>query len=255
MVLRFCKADGDFTDPLLVITGPIATPFLGAVLPTRELLGLSDDDPLPLTRGLGFPTDPPASPAASDCTPPTLPDTLSPTSVSLLPCPRPWIENIHGSQLLPSARSEGKFATILDSLDLFQSVCIFDARNFIHSRIGASRPDPSLSPFWTPATIGKDVPKADPKITSTWFETGVIPPDPNTATTWPSLFPSDATHPSTAEYLPLTSHDTVNLYSPGTPQEPTAGYMLLPCFLRFPASCRSCHESLQNDRNKIPRYH
>jgi hypothetical protein len=66
MVLRFCKVDGDFTDPLLVITGPIATPFLGALLPTNKLLGLSDDDPLPLTRGLGIPTDPPASPAASD---------------------------------------------------------------------------------------------------------------------------------------------------------------------------------------------
>jgi hypothetical protein len=112
MVLRFCKVDGEFTDPLLVITSPIATHFLCALQPTRKLLELSDDDPLPLTQGLSIPTDPPATPADSDCTPPTLPDTLSPTSVSLMPCPRPWIEKTHGSQLLPSARSEGNFATI-----------------------------------------------------------------------------------------------------------------------------------------------
>jgi hypothetical protein len=217
----------------VVITGPIATPFLGGLLPTRKLLGLSDDEPLPLTRGLGIPTNPPASPAASDCTPPTLTDTLSPTSVSLMPCPRPWIDKIHGSQLLPSACSEGKFATILDSLDLFESVCVFDARSFIHSWIGESKPDPSLSPLWSPATISKDGPAADSDIASEWFNTCVIPPD--TATNWPSTFPLDAKHLSTAHYQPFTSHDTVNIYSPGTPQESTAGFMLLLCFLHFPA--------------------
>jgi hypothetical protein len=52
MVLRFCKDDEEFTDPLLVITGPIATPFLGALLPTRKLLDLSGDDLLPLSAFL-----------------------------------------------------------------------------------------------------------------------------------------------------------------------------------------------------------
>jgi hypothetical protein len=58
MVLRTCKPDGTFTDPLIVVAGPMATPLKGEVSDYRTLLSLEPTDDIPNIQGmLPFPAN------------------------------------------------------------------------------------------------------------------------------------------------------------------------------------------------------
>ena len=51
MVVRILRNDGTYSDPVLLVSGPSATPFNGNSWETRELLSLADNDPLPVVHG------------------------------------------------------------------------------------------------------------------------------------------------------------------------------------------------------------
>jgi hypothetical protein len=120
VVQLYLEASGTFTEPLLIVAGPMATPFQGKMWDTREVFHLDSSADLPAVAGdISFP------------------DTLAPTSISLSPFSRQWINPSANTNILTSARTNGQFITILDSGGLHSTATIFDHSDFLANAIAS----------------------------------------------------------------------------------------------------------------------
>ncbi|MGL5814548.1 MAG: hypothetical protein ACRCYW_14640, partial [Aeromonas sp.] len=120
MVIRVPTSLTAFSEPFLLVTGPMTTPFLGYSLPTPNLFQLKEDSP-PLCIHGDIP----------------LPGHMHPTMVSASASPRDWLSaNDHPSPL-EELRNNGPLFTILQSTALHRTVVTYDATDAIWSRVSA----------------------------------------------------------------------------------------------------------------------
>jgi hypothetical protein len=216
MVVRILRDDGTYSDPLLLITGPMATPFKGDGWESREILSLDATAPLPTIAGAV-----------------TLPESMAPTSVSLAPAPRELLASVESDSLLPTVRSQGGYLTILDSSSLHSTVLAYDPGNFISSRVWEQQ-DVEDRKLFLPV-MGPDTDQPDPELTNRWYNTAPVPPDPRTSKSWLPDDPNTLnSRPADTPYSPDVNKEVANIQPTSTQRSEAASYMLLPRFLRFP---------------------
>jgi hypothetical protein len=182
MVVRILRDDGTYSEPLLLITGPMATPFKGDGCECRKILPLDATATLPTIAGEV-----------------TLPESIVPTSVSLAPAPRELMASVESDTLLPTVRSQGGYLTILDSSSLHSTVLAYDPGNFISSRVWEQQ-DVEDRKLFLPV-VGPDTDQPDPELTNRWYNTNPVPPDPRTSKSW---LPDDPTLSTRALQIPHT---------------------------------------------------
>lgn len=215
VVIRVPLENGTTSEPLLVVAGPMATLANGPTYDTRDVFDLPPDGPLPVLH-----------PTAS------FPAVLAPTSISLAADPRAWIPSTETSQLPATARTKGLFLTIPDSSALHSTIMVYDALDTIHPGLN-NPPEFRGLGLWVPIDQNSDESAdPDPDTMDKWFRSSPVPPDPRTT---PLLDTASTTPLPTREPYRPNAGMTVELHpDDGDVIETTAGYMLLPRFLRFP---------------------
>jgi hypothetical protein len=119
---------------------------------------------------------------------------------------------------------------------------VLDKGNFIYPRLSRQ---PDIEPWSLWATVTNPTSLApDPQITDSWYSTSTIPPDPwMDAAINPSLTSSASDTrqleapddpDATMAYSSASDESVAVLNSQQVPPTPSAGYMLVPRFLRFP---------------------
>ena len=161
MVMRIHRGATGWSDPFMVVTGPMAVAPNGDLTLTRDIFGLAPDAPLPsIVDGFQFP------------------EILSPTTVSLLPDPRAWVPTLTSHSALDNLRTSGACLTIVDSSKLCNMVIVYDAGEtsatlFDDIDLGLFAPvDPTK-----PGCFNDDTMLA-------WFMDSPAPPDPRTTNLW-----------------------------------------------------------------------
>jgi hypothetical protein len=213
MVLRICKPDGTFTDPLIVVAGPMATPLKGEVSDSHNLLSLEPTDDIPNIHGtLPFPTN------------------LAPTAISVAAAPQTLVQAASAPDLLKLMRSDGRLLTVLDSQSLHSMAILYDGTDFIAKTMLPLKPDEfNLIPWALSNKHAKD-PSPDGEIMEKWISMGTVPPDPRSASPWTS-----ATSVPRDPYVTALDDDIIVLFPETTSvSADTSGFLLLPRFLRFP---------------------
>jgi hypothetical protein len=220
MVIQlYLEPSGTFTEPLLVVTGPMATPFQGATWDTREAHALDSSSDIPIFTG-----DVP------------YPETIAPTSVSLSATSRQWLcPTDPGSDPIAKARTHGQFLTILDSTRLHSTAAIFDHSNTIASAIASQGVvgDEQLFASAHRAADSDDC-TMDSQVLDRWTATGLIPPDPNALVSWDSPEGESLSRDSEEPYEPFLEEECIGIFDNKSGIDEKAGYLLVPHFLRFP---------------------
>jgi hypothetical protein len=217
LVIRILRDDASLSEPLIVLAGPMATPFNGDAWDTRDLLALDADAPLPPLKG--------AIP---------FPETFAPTSVSLSASPRDWSGKLEPNRCMDSARTKGNFVTIVDSSNLHSIVTAYDPGEFISSRI-AKQSDVKDCNIWLPVA-SPDTDQPDPALVDQWYKTSPVPPNPREARYWDTENEDTLnSRPADVPYTPSIARDIANIDRAATHRHENASYMLLPRFLRMPA--------------------
>jgi hypothetical protein len=217
LVVRILRDDASWSEPLIVLAGPMATPFNGDAWDTRDLLALGADGPLPPVTGtISFP------------------ETVAPTSISLSASPRDWAAKLEPQTCMDSARTYGQFVTILDSSKLHSIVPAYDPGEFISSRV-EKQADIKDCNIWLPVE-GPDTDQPDSAVVEYWYKTAPVPPNPREARFWDT---DDAdtlnSRPADEPYVASIGPNIANIDPAATQRHALASYMLLPPFLRMPA--------------------
>jgi hypothetical protein len=213
MVLRICKPDGTFTDPLIVVAGPMATPLKGEVSDSCNLLSLEPTDDIPNIHGtLPFPAN------------------LAPTAILVAAAPRTLVQAASAPNLLKLMRSDGRLLTILDSQSLHSTATLYDGTDFIAKNMLPLKLDEfSLIPWALSDKHAKD-PSPDGGIMEKWISTGTVPPDPRSASPWTS----DTSVPRDPYMTALDDNVIVLFLETTSIAADTYSFLLLPRFLCFP---------------------
>lgn len=218
VVVRPYLGKGEFSKPVIVVTGPTANPFLGDHVDTDTTLG-NDTGGYPSPPTLG--TQP-------------LPAIIAMTSFSTMARSRTWAETRSADDLFASFRDSGQCLTVPDSRNLHSTICVYDSGDFISTRV--ARQDAVLDwKIWAPVPAGSTSPTICPHLRREWLENAIIPPDPRECLPWPREAALEPISRLAEEpYLPSCMSQLVHLNPPSSPMSDSAGFMLLPRFLRLP---------------------